>query len=78
MSACLSVVLTSFSTFRRGIFVLWLGLGFGFVVTRGLVGVVDVDLRFRGEKFRQPSGVSEEVALRGDKALCRQEKTQMS
>ena len=38
----------------------------------------DVDLRFNGEKIGQPFGVSEEVALRGDKALCRQEKTQMS
>jgi len=78
MLSCLSVVLTRFSTFRRGIFVLWLELGFGFVVTWGSVGFVDVDLRFRGEKFRQPFGVSEEVALLGDKALCRQGITQMS
>ena len=66
------------SVSKRGIFVIRLELGFDFVVTRGSVGFVDVDLHFRGEKFRQPFGVSEEVALLGDKALCRQGITQMS
>ena len=78
MLACLSTCKVKVLTSKRGIFVLWLELGFGFVVTWGSVGFVDVDLRFRGEKFRQPFGVSEEVALLGDKALCRQGITQMS
>ena len=66
------------SVSKRGIFVIRLELGFDLVMTWCLVGLVGVDLRLRGERFRQPFGVSEEVALLGDKALCRQGITQMS
>jgi hypothetical protein len=78
MLACLSKVLTMFLTFGRGIFDLWLVVGSGLLVMWVSGGLVVSVLRFFGEKFRQPFRVSGEEALLGDKALCKQGKSQMS